>query len=106
MRHLTTKWFTGAVVALSLAGLTTALAADGEESGRLKGEVLIGFRLVDTDGRIEKYRQNINLDSGARLFDLSLDYQPAESGPGSVFDQIASPEAGSRHDTRPLSPTM
>ena len=42
------------------------------------GKFLFGYRFVDTSGTTEKYKEDFNLDEGARLFNLSLHYAPQE----------------------------
>jgi len=43
------------------------------------GNFLIGYRMVDTSGSPFKYKEDINLEEGARLFNLSLHYTPTET---------------------------
>ncbi len=49
----------------------TALAAT------VTGHVSVGYRDVDVSGDEAKYKQHVNLEDGARLFDLGLVVQPA-----------------------------
>ena len=58
-----------------LAG--TAMAQQTGDSA-LKGRFRFGFRGVDVNGVEGKYRQHVNLDAGPRLFELHLEYAPAE----------------------------
>lgn len=60
------------------AGLSgPALAETGhEEHGKLTGDFLAGYRFVSVNGSEELYRQHLNLDSGPRLFNLDLEYEP------------------------------
>ena len=51
------------------------------------GSFRIGFRSVDTSGADFKYREDINLDTGVRLFDFSLHYTPGEQYK-KLFDRI------------------
>ena len=56
------------------------LAEEKEDSERtLYGNFLFGYRMVDTSGSPFKYKEDINLDEGARLFNFSLHYTPKES---------------------------
>jgi hypothetical protein len=48
----------------------------------LTGSVSVGTRSVDVGGADTKFREDVNLDDGVRLFDASLHYQPAERGSG------------------------
>jgi hypothetical protein len=53
-----------------------ALAQEEEESD-FKGGFSVGYRSVSTDGQMNKYKEDINLDSGFRLFNLNLHYTPS-----------------------------
>lgn len=67
-----------------------AAAQDGAQTG-LSGSVTLGLRSVDTEGAESKYREDINLDDGVRLLDLSLSYRPGEAGaPVDYIDVSAS----------------
>ena len=68
-------------VAALLAGAW--LAGAGAEGLAMNGEVSLGWRGVSVDGDRAKYRQQINLDDGPRLFDLRIDWQEAGSAPSS-----------------------
>jgi hypothetical protein len=48
----------------------------------LTGSVSVGARSVDIDGAATKYREDINLDDGVRLFDANLHYEAKERGNG------------------------
>jgi hypothetical protein len=53
---------------------------EGEAAGwRLTGDFELGLRSVDVDGASAKYREDVNLDDGARLFGLSLRLDPASA---------------------------
>lgn len=60
-------------------------AQDNEEN--FKGNLRIGYRMVDTSGADYKYQEDINLDTGLRLFDLSLHYMPTVKFKN-LFDRI------------------
>jgi len=47
-------------------------AQDREET--FNGNFRIGYRMVDTSGANFKYKEDINLDTGLRLFNFSLHY--------------------------------
>ena len=56
------------------------LAEEKEDTKKtLYGNFLFGYRMVDTSGSPYKYKEDINLDEGARLFNLSLHYTPNEA---------------------------
>jgi hypothetical protein len=63
----------GLVAAGVLARRSTA-AEDAESPGgwSFDGSTTAGYRMVDIDGAKEKYREDYNLRSGPRLFDLDL----------------------------------
>lgn len=52
-----------------------------------KGFFLFGYRLVDTSGAEPKYKEDINLERGARLFNFSLSYQPQGNG-AKIIDRL------------------
>ncbi len=60
-------------------------AQDSEET--FKGNFRVGYRMVDTSGADFKYQEDINLDTGLRLFDFSLHYTPTEKFKN-LFDRI------------------
>ena len=47
----------------------------------VEGEIAIGYRNVSVDGSRAKYDQDVNLDDGARLFDLRLSIRPDDASP-------------------------
>jgi hypothetical protein len=75
MRHMRTP-ITLAVCALLLPLVAPAAAQD---DGSFTGEFQVGVRSVDVSGRDEKFAEDINLDDGPRLFNLQLDYVPADA---------------------------
>ena len=70
------------VVSLAITCVTPA-AADDPFSGSLR----LGWRAVDVGGNENKYREDIDLEEGARLFELNLDYHPAV-GENAFADRI------------------
>jgi hypothetical protein len=40
------------------------------------GSFMFGYRMVDTDGTLTKYKEDINLEKGARLFHFKLHFAP------------------------------
>lgn len=64
--------------ALLLLGSLPAMAAEGTDSS-FSGQFLIGFRSVDVNGAQTKFNEDINLDDGPRLFQLSFDFVPEEA---------------------------
>lgn len=53
----------------------------GEETG-FSGDILIGYRSVDVSGADRKFREDVNLDDGPRLFDLTFRFFPQEGQDG------------------------
>lgn len=60
-------------------------AQDSEET--FNGNFRIGYRMVDTSGADYKYQEDINLDTGVRLFNFSLHYTPTSKFKN-LFDRI------------------
>ncbi len=52
-----------------------------------KGFFLFGYRLVDTSGAEYKYKEDVNLEKGARLFNFSLSYTPEGNG-AKIIDNL------------------
>lgn len=69
-----------------LLGLTHA-SLQAEVSSPWKGFFLFGYRLVDTSGAEFKYKEDINLEKGARLFNFSLSYLP-EGNEAKFIDRL------------------
>ncbi|MFC2169575.1 MtrB/PioB family outer membrane beta-barrel protein, partial [Acidobacteriota bacterium] len=65
---------TAILIAFTLP-LTFSLYAE-ESDQSFSGTFRIGYRLVDTSGTYEKYKEDFNLDDGVRLFNLNLHYTP------------------------------
>ncbi|MGD8339202.1 MAG: hypothetical protein PVH89_00390 [Gammaproteobacteria bacterium] len=62
---------------------TTAIAGTAHAqtgTSALSGRATLGVRSVDVDGSLDKYREDINLDDGVRLFDFSFSYAPEDDG--------------------------
>ncbi len=53
----------------------------------LTGSVSLGARNVDVDGAVTKYREDVNLDDGVRVFDLNLHYAPRRDS-DSIVDRV------------------
>lgn len=70
-----TKIFLPVIIVCLSFTLTAFLYAD-EEEGTFSGKFLFGYRAVSTTGELFKYKEDINLDDGVRLFNLSLHYIP------------------------------
>jgi hypothetical protein len=65
---------------LLVCAAAPALAQNGAPA--VTGSVSVGTRSVDVGGALTKFREDVNLDAGVRLFDASLHYQPNERGSG------------------------
>jgi hypothetical protein len=68
------------LAALLLCAAAPALAQNAAPA--VTGSVSVGTRSVDVDGALTKFREDVNLDAGVRLFDASLHYEPNEHGSG------------------------
>jgi len=76
------------ILTLIIFGFSTALSLQGEEESKnLYGKLLFGYRFVDTNGTVERYKQDINLDDGLRLFNFNLQIVPNETFKN-LFDRI------------------
>jgi hypothetical protein len=78
------------LLTLTLAVLmcSVALSLQAQEQPKnLYGKFLFGYRFVDTSGTAERYKQDINLDDGLRLFNFNLQIRPNETFK-SLFDRI------------------
>lgn len=58
-----------------------------EEDQNFTGSFMFGYRMVDTGGTYEKYREDINLEDGVRLFNFNLTYKPAQNF-AKLFDRL------------------
>ena len=76
---------------LGIGCMMTGMAAFAADT--FSGHVSVGGRNVDVDGDESKYRQHVNLDSGARLFDFGIVFEPDERGIGTP-DRIEASATG------------
>lgn len=74
------------VVVLCASALVSSLQAD-DNGTTVRGNFLFGYRMVDTSGMLEKYKEDINLDDGLRLFNFSLNITP-NSELKTLFDRL------------------
>lgn len=58
-----------------------------EKDQNFTGSFMFGYRMVDTGGTYEKYREDINLEDGVRLFNFNLTYTPEQSFQ-KLFDRL------------------
>jgi hypothetical protein len=68
--------------------LCTAVPAVAQQDDDFSGEIRVGYRIVDTNGADTKYKEDINLEEGPRLFSLSFDFNPTAEGLSSMVDRI------------------
>jgi hypothetical protein len=70
------KLFFSAVLVCML--VTGSLWAGGEnkDDDHFYGSFLVGYRVVDTDGTLSKYKEDVNLEKGPRLFHFKLHFSP------------------------------
>lgn len=73
---------------LVLSVLSSAFSLQAEDTSKnLQGKLLFGYRFVDTSGTVERYKQDINLEEGLRLFNFNLQITPNETFKN-LFDRI------------------
>lgn len=88
---MTTRTYSMALALLTAAALVLltpvpAVAQTGADTG-FSGDILVGFRSVDVNGADRKFREDINLDDGPRLFDLTFRFFP-EEGQDQFADRV------------------
>lgn len=77
-----------ALLALMAIFAPLAVAEENEEdAGHFDGEFRIGYRSVDTGGSADKFREDLDLEDGARLFALSFDLETA-AGLRHIVDRV------------------
>jgi hypothetical protein len=65
------------ILSVFVLSLTFPLPAQEKEDNKtFYGKFSFGYRVVDTSGADTKYKEDINLDDGARLFNFSLHFIP------------------------------
>ena len=63
------------VVCLIISGSLWA-GEEKKDDNQFTGSFMMGYRMVDTDGVYTKYREDINLEKGPRLFHFKLHFAP------------------------------
>jgi hypothetical protein len=79
-----------AAILVFLGGLTTGSLRAGDEkkdNDGFSGSFMLGYRSVDIDGLETKYMEDVNLETGPRLFHLNLHYTP-EGNLKKLFDRM------------------
>ena len=74
------------LVPLFILSMTVVLFAEKDET-ELHGDFLFGYRMVNLKGTDFKYKEDINLDDGFRLFNFNLSYTPTGKL-NSLFDRL------------------
>jgi hypothetical protein len=74
-------------VALFVFVFPLTLYLQAEENKTFYGNFMFGYRFVDTSGTVNKYKEDINLDEGPRLFSFNLTYTP-EGTLKNVLDRV------------------
>ncbi|MCX7973690.1 MAG: hypothetical protein N3B16_04230 [Candidatus Aminicenantes bacterium] len=64
------------------------LDLQAQSSSSWKGLFLFGYRHVNSSGTEAKYKEDLNLEKGARLFNFSLSYEPQGNG-SKIIDRLA-----------------
>jgi hypothetical protein len=70
-----------AIVGAFVPCLASVPALAQSSGSPLTGSVSLGTRSVDVDGTTTKYREDINLDDGVRVFDINVNYRPDGESP-------------------------
>lgn len=85
---LRTCWILALLLILGLPGQPRAANAQASSSaepsadtsaGSFTGDFRVGYRLVDSGGSFTKFREDLNLEDGPRLFSLSFDFEAPEA---------------------------
>jgi len=67
-------------LSLTVFVFSAALSLQAEDEPKnLYGKLLFGYRFIDTSGTVERYKQDINLDEGLRIFNFNLQISPNET---------------------------
>lgn len=80
------KIFSSLVTLTFILSLACSLQAENKNK-TFYGAFLFGYRSVDTSGAKSKYKEDINLESGLRLFNLDFHYVPEEKA-NRLFDRL------------------
>lgn len=79
MRYMMRTTTVAAVTLLATCFLLSPAPARAQDGGEVfSGNFMIGYRSVDVGGRLDKFKEDINLTDGPRLFNLSVDLTPSE----------------------------
>jgi hypothetical protein len=74
-------------VVIMLIAAVSSLRAEKKDDDQLSGSFMVGYRFVDTEGTETKYKEDINLEQGPRLFHFNLHYAPS-GNLKKLFDQL------------------
>ena len=66
------------VSALSISSFASPVWGQYGEEGSFHGSFMLGVRIVEVDDGEDKFKEDINLDDGARLFNLNFDFSPSQ----------------------------
>ncbi|MGD2167271.1 MAG: hypothetical protein PVF63_04130, partial [Gammaproteobacteria bacterium] len=83
----------GPAVGIFATATLVASPAWSQQDGTITGRASLGMRNVSVDGSLEKFREDINLDDGVRLFDAAFSYV-AGSNSDNAIDLV---ELDARH---------
>lgn len=84
---LITMMFVWLFMCGSAASLWSEEKKPDAANGEFYGSFMMGYRMVDVNGIENKYKEDINLDKGARLFNFNLHFAP-EGKLKSFFDRL------------------
>lgn len=79
MKRIKILLSTAVLVVFALSMVSSSLLAEEKEKkekNEFSGSFMLGYRMVDTSGVETKYKEDINLEKGPRLFNLRLQYNP------------------------------
>ena len=68
---------TAALVVCVVVSGSLRAGEEKKDDRQFSGSFMLGYRLVDTDGVFTKYKEDINLEKGPRLFHFNLHFAPS-----------------------------
>jgi hypothetical protein len=85
IRPLTTPQQLLAVLVMAVPMMTSLQPQQTQAADALTGRMTLGYRDVNVADNNTKFRQQVNLDDGVRLFDLGLVFKPAPDAAASII---------------------
>jgi len=91
-------------IAAATAAATLTATAQNSATSPLTGTVELGTRTVDLAGSATKYREDIDLDDGLRVFNVALEYRASDAAaPVDVVNFSANQLGGDPYETMALT---